>query len=247
MRGINRVTLCFLAVFLTMSGYAQQFPATVAPVGAISKDSRQMPEPAANLAVSSAPGRAAEDSYRPLPYVYGGLALSRGAGYAPAAGTLGGGLNIDSSHFIVLAETSVQNAHKQDSGTGTELDIIGRTFLRAAQNWYFGAGAQCSKLSTALYNKQAWRPAFGGGKDLFRENFSMRAQVLYVLPGGDHLNAVQGPEISLWMPSPASRSHLFYRQTLGIYEFHQTSLPRNSGVNPRYLANFLEFTTMYRF
>jgi hypothetical protein len=149
--------------------------------------------------------------------------------------------------LIVLAETSLQDAHKQDSGTGSELDLKGRAFFRTDRGWYFGGGAQWSKLSTAIYAKQAWRPTFGGGKDLFRENFSMRTQVLYVLPGSDHLNAVQGPEISLWLPSPASRSHFFYRQTLGIYGFHQTSVPGNSGVNQRYLASFLQFTAMYRF
>jgi hypothetical protein len=173
--------------------------------------------------------------------------LSRGASYSPAAGTVGAGLNIEATRLIVLAEASAQNAHKQDSGTGTEADLKGRAFLRTAAGWYFGGGAQWSKLSTAIYDKQAWRPAFGGGKDLFRENFSMRAQILYVLPGSDRLNALHGPEISLWLPSPASRSHLFYRQTLGIYEFHQTSVPGNSGLNQRFVASFLQFTAMYRF
>jgi len=248
MTDINRFAFCFLIVFLAMSCPAQEFPAmTAVPGGAPSNHSPQMPGPAADLAVSSGPGRTAEDSYRPVPYVYGGFELSHGSGYAPAAGTVGGGLNIDSSHLIVLAETSLQNAHKQDSGTGTELDVKGRTFLRAAQGWYFGGGAQWSRLSTSLYRKQAWRPVLGGGKDLFRENFSMRAQIVYVLPGSDHLNAVQGPEISLCMPSPAGRTHLFYRQTLGIYGFHQTSVPENSGVNQRDLTTILEFTAMYRF
>lgn len=88
---------------------------------------------------------------------------------------------------------------------------------------------------------------FGGGKDLFRENFSLRGQILYVLPGTDHQNALQGPEISLWMPTPASSSHFFYRQTLGIYEFHQTLVPGNPGTNERYAATFLQFTAMCRF
>lgn len=245
MKSTNRFAFCYLLIFLALSCYAQQFPAIpAAPAIAVSNDPGEMPATAANLLGS---GRSADYSDWPLPYIYGGLALSAGAGYSPAAGKLGGGLNLESARLIALAETSVENAHKQDSGTGTELDLKGRAFVRASAGWYFGGGAQWSKLSTILYDKQAWRPTFGGGKDLFRENFSMRAQVLYVLPGSDHLNAVQGPEISLWVPSPASRSHLFYRQTLAIDGFHQTSVPGNSGVNERYLASFLEFTAMYRF
>jgi len=63
---------------------------------------------------------------------------------------MGGGLNLDSAHFIALAESSVENAHKQDSGTGTELALKARTFVRAGAGWYFGGGAQWSKLNTIL-------------------------------------------------------------------------------------------------
>ena len=248
MRSISRRAFRCFAIFVAFSCHAQQFPAvTATPAVAATNDSPQMSAPTANLSVTSSTARSAAYSNWPLPYMYGGLALSRGAGYSPAAGIVGGGLNIESSRLIVLAESSAENAHKRDSGTGIELDVKGRAFVRAAEGWYFGGGAQWSKLSTVLYDKQAWRPTFGGGKDLLRENFSLRAQILYVLPGSDHLNAVQGPEISLWMPSPASRSHVFYRQRIGIYGFHQTSVPGNSGVNERYLASFVEFTAICRF
>jgi hypothetical protein len=246
MSGISR--WCVFAVLLALPCAAQQFPAvTASPAGPATDDSREPPPPAANLLVTSGPGRSTNNSFWPLPYLYGGLALSNGASYSPAAGTIGGGLNLESAHFIALAETSFQNAHKQDSGTGNEVDLKGRAFFRTSPGWYFGGGAQWSKLSTVEYDKQAWRPVFGGGKDLFRENFSLRAQALYVLPGTDRLNALQGPEISLWLPSPAARSHFFYRQTLGIYEFHQTSVPGNLGTSNRYAATFLQFTAMGRF
>ncbi len=183
----------------------------------------------------------------PRPYVYGGLALSQGASYSPAAGIIGAGFNAESQRFIALAEGSIENAHKQDSGSGTETGLKGRAFIRAGNGWYLGGGAQWSKLSTNPYSKQAWRPTFGGGKDIFREDFSMRTQALYVLPGTDHWNAVQGPEIALWLPSPASGSHFFYRQTVGIYEFHQTAVPGKSGTNDRYAAMFVQCSAMYRF
>jgi hypothetical protein len=146
-----------------------------------------------------------------------------------------------------LAEASLENAHKLDSGTGTELHVLARAFLRTGQGWYFGGGTQWSRLSTILYAKQAWRPTFGGGKDFARESFSGRVQAVYVLPGTDHLNAVQGPEISLWLPSPASKHHFFLRETVGIYEFHQTSVPGNPGTNVRSVTNASQSMILYRF
>jgi hypothetical protein len=245
MRSIRGSALGCFVFFSALSCHAQQVPA-VSPSPAVSSNAA-MPTTSENLFATSGSALSIKYSNWPLPYMYGGIALSGGAGYSPAAGTIGGGLTLDSRRLLLLAETSAQNAHKQDSGTGTEIDLKGRVFLRASEGWYFGGGAQWSKLSTAIYDKQAWRPTFGGGKDLFRENFSLRAQILYLLPGSDHLNAVQGPEISLWMPSPASRRHFFYRQAVGIYEFHQTSVPGNSGVNQRYLASFVQCTAMYRY
>lgn len=187
------------------------------------------------------------ESAWPRPYAYGGLQMSKGSGYSPAAGSAGVGLNIDTNHAIALTEFSADNAHKQDSGTGHDLYFQARAFYRTSRGWYVGAGTQWNKLITDPYSKEAWRPAFGGGKDFMRENFSMRAQVMYILPGTDHLNAVQGPEIALWLPSPESRSHFFYRQTIGLYDFHQTSVPGNPGTNVRGESTFLNCTVMYRF
>jgi len=187
------------------------------------------------------------ESFWPRPYAYGGFALSYGAGYSPVAGVFGSGLDIENSHFIFSGEGAIQNAHKLDSGTGTEYQLQARSFLRAENGWYLGGGAQWSKLSTSEYAKQEWRPTFGGGKDFMRENFSMRAQAVYVMPGTDHLNAVQGPEVSLWLPSPASKNHFFFRHTTGIYEFHQTSVPGDSGTNIRMASAFVNLAAMYRF
>ena len=203
--------------------------------------------PTASVLAGSGEAKGPNLPFRLHPYLYGGLGFNDGASYSPASATVGGGLDLESGHFIGLAEGSFQNARKNDSGTGSETDLKGRAFFRTGRGWFFGGGAQWSRLGTIAYRKQAGRPAVGGGKDLFRENFSMRAQMLYVLPGTDHLNAVQGPEVSLWMPSPASRSHFFYRQTVGIYEFHQTSVPGNPGTNNWNAATFMQFTAMCRF
>jgi len=193
------------------------------------------------------PARSALQPSLLAPYAFGGLALSQGSGYAPAAGEAGAGLNTETNHLITFTEFSADNAHKEDSGTGHDLYFQARTFYRTGRSWYFGGGAQWNKLITDPYAKQSWHPAFGGGKDFFRENLSLRAQLMYILPGTDHLNAVQGPEIALWLPSPASKSHLFYRQTIGLYEFHQTSVPGNPGTTVRSAAAFLSCAAIYRF
>ncbi len=182
----------------------------------------------------------------PQPYVYGGLSLN-GSGYYPASGAAGTGMNLETTHVLAGAEIWAGNAHKQDSGTGYEIGGQARLFCHTGRNLYFGAGAQWSKLTTSIYSKQGWRPTFGGGKDFMRESFSARAQLMYVLPGTDRLNALQGPELSLWMPSPATHAHLFYRETVGVYEFHQTSVPGNSGIQDRSFTTFVQFTVMYRY
>src|SRR5438105_13114594 len=183
----------------------------------------------------------------PRPYAFGGLSLNVGGGYSPSAASGGTGVELDGRNVIGLAEISADNAHKKDSGTGYDVRTMGRIFFRIQDGWYVGAGAQWNKLLTKDYTKQAWRPTFGGGKDFKLDNFSMRTQVMYVLPGTDHLNAVQGPEIALWIPSPATKRHWFWRETIGIYQFHQTSLPGNSGTQDKSITSSVDFTVMYRF
>jgi hypothetical protein len=200
----------------------------------------------AQLSLESSPRTPSRYSTGPRPFAYGGLVLSRG-GYDPAGGIVGAGVNLESTRVLFWAEASADNLHKRDSGTGRGLALKSRVFFTTGRGFFFGGGAQWSKLTTVLYSKQAWRPTFGGGKDFIREDFSMRAQVIYVLPGTDRLNASQGPEISLWLPSPARGRHWFYRQTLGLYEAHQTTAPGNRGTGDRFLTSFLNMTVLYRF
>jgi hypothetical protein len=76
---------------------------------------------------------------------------------------------------------------------------------------------------------------------------------MYITKGSDHSNAVQGPEFQLWLPSPASRSHFFYRQTAGVYAFHTTvSDPSNPLLtaqqsNDRRAAMFIDFSVGWKF
>jgi len=88
------------------------------------------------------------------------------------------------------------------------------------------------------------RYQFGGGKDWFHHfsngDFNMRAQVAYILPPLHESvsypatptsagfvcqgcgNGVQGPEITIWMPSPEYSKHWSARFVYGIYEFHES-------------------------
>jgi hypothetical protein len=150
------------------------------------------------------------------------------------------------------------NARKTNDNTvnnskGHERFLQGRAFYRYRPGLYFGGGAQWSETSTTNYTKKAWRPTFGLGGDHFGESYSMRWQGMYILPGTDRANAMQGPELQLWLPSPASRKHFFYRQTLGIYEYHDTITdPTNATLTAqqaaqRHTSAFLDFTFGWRF
>jgi len=202
----------------------------------------------------------------PRPFLYAGAGLM-GAGYAPLAAEAGVGLRIDSRHFLASAEGTYDNGHKTNDNTepnpkGHDRGLDGAAYFRFSSGWFSGAGVRWSQLSTTNYTKGAWRPTFGGGKDYFHNNcaiedcvsdFSMRLGVDYVLPGTDHANALQGPLLSIYLPSPSAKRHIFFRQTLGIYEFHQTvtdpsnlTLTRQQ-IGQRSATAFGELTVMYRF
>jgi hypothetical protein len=93
----------------------------------------------------------------------------------------------------------------------------------------------------------------------------MRLQVDYKLKGAEHVdpkgcavpngqctNDLQGPMISFYLPSPAAAGHLFWRETAGIYTFHDTLRSTDPLLTAlqkshRSTAALLEFTMMYRF
>jgi len=247
----HRVAWMISLWLIVGSARAQQLASSMMPAASSESDGGSGVVPAASAALYVSPAASPERnsthySLWPRPFVDGGLSLMQG-GYFPAAGNVGAGLNIEAPRFVALAGASADDAHKLDSGTGHDAYLEARGFLRFGRGWYGGGGAQWNKLTTDAYSKQAWRPAFGGGKDLFLDAFSLRAQALFVLPGTDRLNASHGPEISLWWPSPATNRHWFYYQTVAIYGAHQTSVPGDPGTNIHYLNAFASFAVMYRF
>jgi hypothetical protein len=192
----------------------------------------------------------------PHPYLVGGLQL-QGGGYAPTAWAGGVGVNVEFKHLVLDTSASYAAAHKVNDNTinnhsGHQRGLDGNVFYRF-NKLYLGGGASWSQLSTTNYAKQSWHPAVGVGRDWLREGFSMRGQVLYVMPGDDHLNGTQGPEFSLWLPSPAAAHHVFWRQTIGIYAFHETVTDPSDKVltaeqmSTRSVTGYVSFNLMYRF
>jgi hypothetical protein len=202
----------------------------------------------------------------PRPFLYAGAGLM-GGGYAPFAGRAGGGLRIDSRRFLASAEGWYDNGHKTNDNTGPnpkghDRGLVGSAYYRFSSGWFAGVGARWNQLSTTNYTKGGWRPTFGGGKDYFHKkcaledcisDFSMRLGFDYLLPGTDHFNALQGPLFSFYMPSPSAKGHFFFRETLGIYEFHTTVTDPSNKIltqqqtGSRSVTSFGEFTLMYRF
>ena len=174
----------------------------------------------------SASGGLVEPSWKPHPIVFSGPSLASN-GYQPLALDGGGGFLLDLKRFFSDVEGSYTNARKVNDNTtdnysGHERAMEARSFYTFRRQLYFGGGIQWRQTSTTNYTKQAWHPAFGVGGDYFRAGHSIRWQALYVLPGTDRLNGLQGSEIQIWFPSPTARGHFFIRQTLGIYELHST-------------------------
>lgn len=202
----------------------------------------------------------------PHPYVFAGPE-GMGGGYAPFAVIAGAGIAIESQHFILDANAWYDNGHKtndndQPNPKGHDRGLVGSAYFRLSSGWAFGGGYRWSQLSTTNYTKGGSRPTFGGSRDFFvegcraedcRGTFTMRIGVDYVLPGTDHQNASQGPLISFYTPSPSLKRHLFFREKLGIYRFHDTVTDPTNAILTREQTShhsfdsFLELTLMYRF
>jgi hypothetical protein len=214
----------------------------------------------------------------PRPFVYGGLGLN-GGGYAPMSGKVGAGLRIDKTHLIWAASAAYDNSHKSNDNTlnnenGHQRSLESSIYYRFTNAWFVGGGASWSELSTTNYTKQDFHPSVGGGKDYFHKecavencvsDWSFRLQVDYKLKGAEHVDAkgcpvpdgqctneLQGPMISFYLPSPAASGHLFWRETVGIYSFHDTVTSTDPALTAlqkghRSVAPFMDFTMMYRF
>jgi hypothetical protein len=192
----------------------------------------------------------------PHPYLTGSFQLQSG-GYAPAAWAGGVGVNVELKHLVFDSSASYAAARKVNDNTidnhsGHQRGVDGNAFYRF-NKLYAGGGASWSQLSTTNYTKQSWHPRIGVGRDWLREGFSARGQMLYVMAGDDRLNGTQGPEFSLWLPSPVADHHIFWQQTVGIYTFHETvtdpsdKLLTAEQMGSRSVTCNVSFSLIYRF
>lgn len=172
------------------------------------------------------------------PYLYGGFSPSN-AGYVWHSEVAGTGLNLESKHVLGTAEIWADNAHKVGANYGYDFGWKLYGFYKFNNNWFAGGGFRWSEYKEPRFTKQSSRPVLGLGKDIGKDQ--VRLYGLYVFRGDDMQNGLQGPEMSIWLPSPSRHAHFFWRQTLGAYSFH------NVGTTNRGTAAFAQETIMYRF
>lgn len=171
------------------------------------------------------------------PFVVGELDLN-GGGYQPFSESFGAGLDLESKHVLGEIEADYENARKTNDGTvnnkkGHERFLKGFAAAKFGNGFFAGGGLRWSETSTTNYTKQGWGPMFGGGKDLIGDRYSARLQAFYHGAGNDKINGVQGVEIGFYMPSPATKGHFFFRETVDIDVFHATVQP---GATPAQIA-----------
>ena len=187
----------------------------------------------------------------PHPYVEGALGLN-GGGYSTVSFAPSTGIDFESKHFIAEGRFSYDLARKVNDGTnnndkGHSIGYGGMGFFRLSDGWFFGGGYSYGKTITTNYDKEASEPAFGGGKDVLRSDWSGRFQLRYFwqrdflvtyptpvafTPGPGQTspsrycakcdNGLQGVGFDMWMPSPATAHHWFFHVSETPYWFHTT-------------------------
>jgi len=156
-----------------------------------------------------------------------------GAGFAKFSESASAGLGFDSTHLILEALASYNNAHKANDGTvGNEKGHIrslgGSAYYRLPNYWFFGTSGAWGQLSTTNYTKQSWGMNFGGGTDFISEGASFRLSAAYAPPAFDHRNGSQGPSFQFIVPSPLEQRHVMFVIDTDILFFHDTITDPNN-------------------
>jgi hypothetical protein len=186
-------------------------------------------------------------------------------GYASLAYRAEAGIDLESAHAIFRALGAYDDGHKTDDNdqpnpNGHDRYLESAAYFRASRGWFCGMGWRWSQLSTTNYTKGGTRPEFGGGYDWFRHScdgcrrdFSMRINVDWITAGSDWQNGSHGPNVTLTFPAPSEKRHVFWRQSLGVYRFHEsitepTNLPLTLLQNSdKSFDSTADFGLIYRF
>jgi hypothetical protein len=198
--------------------------------------------------------------------VFGGLDLGDSASYV-----VGGGIMENSKHFVFSGDVSRDNDGKSNDGVNTTRRghndrFKGSSYFRFSNGLFIGGGARWAKQYTPAYTKEQWHPTVGAGADLLSPFFSTRIQADYVLPqGAEHTSrsgctvpkgqcgsGVQGPEFSIFFPSPRVKGHFFARITIGVFGAHTTVTSTDPVLTAQQksqtvFASEAQFTFLYRF
>jgi len=200
----------------------------------------------------------------PHPYITGSFNLMP-AGYSATSFGVGAGLMWDTKRSVFDAAALYDNGHKSNdndnSPDSTGHDKYLRAFAGYKRNlWYAGVGARYSQLSTSDYTKGgdvfqagSWHPEAGIGKDWNARNspLFLRTQVLYMFPESKEVvhypdgqtcygcgNGSQGADVTLWLPSPARKGHLFAKINVVLFGYHTTvTSPENIPLTQQQIAS----------
>lgn len=158
----------------------------------------------------------------PHPFLYLGPSLM-GGGYAPLAYRAEGGIDVESTHFMLRALGAYDNGHKTDDGDqpnpkGHDRYLDSAVYYRLnsgrSRGLYFGGGYTWGQLSTTNYTKGGGRYQIGGGYDVFlrscsecRRDFSMRVNMDWITAGQDWQNGSHGPQTTFTWPAPIEKRH----------------------------------------
>ena len=157
----------------------------------------------------------------PRPFAYAGAGLM-GGGYSPLAAEAGGGLRIDSQHFLASAEAWYDNGHKTDDGdqpnpSGHDRGLVGDAYFRFSSGWFAGAGARWNQLSTTNYTKSGWRPTLAEARIISTRNVPSRIAPLIFLCGWESTMSCRAPTTPTRSKAPCSASICPRPQSGGTY------------------------------
>lgn len=154
------------------------------------------------------------------PYAMGGATVTTGLGYRPLAWLIGGGVRAVTGRVYSDTFLSSDNGAKLDAGDGHTLKARNQFYMRLGPSWMLGGGISYSKLFTSRYEKSSLHPRVGGG--VFWQGGIITAD--YILTGNDPQNGLHGVSAAL---TTGAWHHVFYQQSLSVYNFHATFNPAN--------------------
>jgi hypothetical protein len=201
----------------------------------------------------------------PHPYVETGLSFADAV-----TPSFHAGIDLEQRHLLINTGVSYANDRKTHDATdgnvkGRARSVQGSAFYKF-QTWHLGGGFAFGQQATTNYTKEGRHFMLGGGKDILRDGFSMRARALYLpalslneqtfYPDGRSCkcnNEGQGVDLGLWMPSPATAHHVFLHIDLTTEVFHDTvtdptNLAMTRAQSARHaIMTWMDVSILYRF